>query len=99
MSNLEWAPQPLPPNILRSPSLPTPPPPLLKELFCLHSFDFFLLFPRLTKIQRGQVWIQSYTFYLQILKDQRQTKEGRRSFPRKSFSQVCQIYFNQILVF
>ena len=74
---------------LEAPPFLPPPPILLKELFCLHSFDFFPLFTRLTKIQRGQVWIQSYTFYLQISIDQRQTKERRRSFPRKCLSQVC----------
>ena len=40
---------------LEAPPFLPPPPTLLKELFCLHSFDFFTLFPRLTKIQRGQV--------------------------------------------
>ena len=81
-----------PPIFLEAPPFLTPPP-LLKELFCRHRFDFFPLFPRLTKIQRGQVWIQSYTFYLQISIDQSQTKEGSLLFARKCLSQVCRYSF------
>ena len=82
-----------PPIFLEAPPFLPPPPLLLKVFFCLHSFEFFPLFPRLTKIQRGQGWIQSYTLYLQILIEQWQTKEGSLLFARKCLSQVCQYSF------